>query len=284
MPETPCQRALASLPRHFAPALQGMALSGSVGATARLKLDTEEIEAGEVELSFDPLACRVTADPPTADVNRLKSGPVTIQVSTARGAPMDWELGAANPHYTPLPRISATLRSAFVAAEDSRFFQHQGFDPQQLRRAFFANLKEGRMLRGASTISQQLIKNVFLDQRRNLARKVQEAVLTWRLEQVVPKQRILELYLNLVEMGPGIYGVGQASRAYFKRPPSELSRLQAAQLAALTPSPRHLAPRLREGTLGQAWTDKIQTLLRIMRRSSAQAPKPPQVSLVSEMR
>lgn len=274
--ETPCQRVLASLPPGFVPTLQGMALSGSLGGSARLALDTSDLEAGELDVRFEPLGCRVTADPSLADANRLRTGAVTIRVSGARGAGMDWTLGPENPHFTPLPKISPHVRSAFVAAEDSRFFTHHGFDPQQLKRAFFSNLKEGRMMRGASTISQQLIKNVFLDQRRNLSRKVQEAVLTWRLEQVVPKQRILELYLNLVEMGPGVYGVGQAARAYFKRSASELSRLQAAQLAALTPSPRHLAPKLREGTLGQAWTDKIQTLLRIMRRAQPRTPAAPQ--------
>jgi monofunctional biosynthetic peptidoglycan transglycosylase len=273
---TPCQRVLASLPPRFVPALQGMALSGSLGGSARLELDTAELEAGELDVRFDPLGCRVTADPSGADANRLRTGAVTIRVSGTRGAGMDWTLGPENPHFTPLPKISPHVRNAFIAAEDSRFFTHHGFDPQQLKRAFFSNLKEGRMMRGASTISQQLIKNIFLDQRRNLSRKVQEAVLTWRLEQVVPKQRILELYLNLVEMGPGVYGVGQAARAYFKRSASELSRLQAAQLAALTPSPRHLAPKLREGTLGQAWTDKIQTLLRIMRRTQPRTPAAPQ--------
>jgi monofunctional biosynthetic peptidoglycan transglycosylase len=212
----------------------------------------------------------VTTDPPAADATRLR-GPIAIRVAGARGERGRWLLGPENPDYAPLSRISANLRAAFVAAEDSRFFAHRGFDVPQLKRAFLANLAQGRLGRGGSTISQQLVKNVFFDGRRNLSRKLQEAVITWRLEQVISKQRILELYLNLVEMGPGIHGVTQAARAYFRRPPAALTRTQAAQLAALTPSPRQLGQRLRENATGQAWTDKIQTLLRIMRRSAPRA-------------
>ncbi len=275
VPTAPCQKLLASLPPGLTPALRGLGLEGDLGLMGSLRLDSADLEGTQVDLDFTPLGCRVLADPPAADVRTLK-GPITIKVAGARNVGQPWTLGPANPDFTPLWKISGHARSAFVVAEDSAFFAHRGFDGRQLVRAFVNNLKEGRAARGASTISQQLVKNVFLGGERTLARKLQEAVLTWRLEQVIPKSRILELYLNLVEMGPGVYGVSQAAQLYFKHKPSQLTALEAAKLAALTPSPRHLAQRLLEGNPGDAMRERIQLLLRLMkRRSAAVAPAQP---------
>jgi len=269
LPKTPCQKVLASLPAGFAPALDGMALDGELGVKGRLRLDTADLGATVVDLTLDPLRCRMLSDPPEADVRSLL-GEVTVPVSGPRGRGMQWPLGPSNPDWQPYGAISRHVRTAFVVAEDGRFFGHDGFDEKQLKKAFVANLEQGRLLRGASTISQQLIKNVFLNHRRTLSRKFQEAVLTWRLEQVVPKRRILELYLNLVEMGPGVYGVAQASRHYFGRSVRVLTPLQAAHLAALTPSPRHFGQRFERGVdPGLAWTEKLRMLLRMMRRAGS---------------
>ena len=260
---------LASLPEGLAPALEGMALSGKLGLDAHLRLDTRDLASTSVGLDLAPLTCKVLADPPRADVKALR-GEVTIAVNGPRGRGMQWPLGPSNPDWQPLRRISRNARAAFVVAEDSRFFEHRGFDAVQLERAFVSNLQEGRLRRGASTISQQLIKNVFLSHRRTLSRKLQEAVLTWRMEQVIPKRRILELYLNMVEMGPGVYGVPQAARHYFGRAARSLTPLQAAHLAALTPSPRHLGQRFQTGDdPGTVWTGKLHMLLRMMRRAGS---------------
>lgn len=265
LPKTACHKVLTSLPEGFAPTLRGMALAGEMGMRASLKLDSSNLDGTEVDVSFVPLGCRVLADPPTADIRSLKRE-FSVTVSGPRGTGMRWTLGSSNPDYHPLSKISRHLKAAFIVAEDGRFYQHDGFDSRLLRLAFVSNLKENRILRGASTISQQLVKNVFLSHQRTFARKFQEAVLTWRLEQVVDKQRILELYLNLVELGPSIYGVAQASRHYFGTSPRNLSPLQAAHLAALTPSPRYLSNQFRERKPGLAWTQKLQMLLRMMRR------------------
>jgi len=279
LPETPCQKVLSSLPQGLAPRLRGLALEGNLGVEARLRLDTRDLDATDVDFGFSPLGCRVTADPPMADVRTLHQ-PLAIEVSGPRGTGMRWELGPKNPYFARLWEISKHARTAFLVAEDAHFFDHQGFDREQLRRAFIADLKEGRPVRGASTISQQLVKNVFLGHERTLSRKLQEAVLTWRLEQVIPKDRILELYLNLVEMGPGIYGIAQASRVYFHRGASDLTALQAAKLAALTPSPRQLAEGLAAGRPAGVLLDRVQLLLRLMRRghgrsNNARSPAPP---------
>jgi len=269
MPATGCQQVLASLPAGFVPTLQGMALKGEIGLRTRLRLDAANLDEAVIDLDLAPLTCKVLVDPPAADVHGMRKA-LTIKVSDARGQDRTWTLGPSNPDYQPFSRISRHIKAAFIVAEDSRFYIHEGFDKRQLKQAFITNLKENRVRRGASTISQQVIKNVFLHHKRTFSRKFQEAVLTWRMEQLIPKERILELYLNLVEMGPGVYGVGQATQHYFGRAPRSVTPLQAAHLAALTPSPRYYGQRFSGGDgPGEAWQDKLRMLLRMMRRRGA---------------
>ncbi|MBK6848762.1 MAG: transglycosylase domain-containing protein [Proteobacteria bacterium] len=272
LPTSPCQQVLAALPPGLAPKLTGLALGGEIGLSLRIDAAAGEFDRGQVALALEPLACRVLADPPAADVHQLKRS-FTNWITNADGGPRQrWTVGEENPFYRPLERIPAHLRAAFVVAEDTHFFDHQGFDPEQLRRALFFNLEQGRALRGASTISQQLVKNVFLDQQRTIARKFQEAVLTWRLEQVVDKRRILEAYLNRIELGPGVYGVEQAAQYYFGRAATQLTPLEAVHLAALAPSPRSLAARFARSAPGRTWMRRLHLLLALMQRSGNLSP------------
>ena len=138
--------------------------------------------------------------------------------------------------WVPLDRISPNLQAAVLAAEDTRFYEHHGFDIEQIRSAIESR-ERGDRLRGASTISQQTVKNLYLSPRRDLLRKVREAVLTGWMELWLPKRRILELYLNVVELGPGVFGAEAASRLYFGRPAAGLTPSQAALLAATLTAP-----------------------------------------------
>lgn len=148
------------------------------------------------------------------------------------------ELCASKDTYTPLPYISPLIVDAIVASEDAMFFSHQGFDWYEIKESFKANLKAGKMVRGGSTITQQLVKNVFLDGEKNLLRKVREALLTRSVEEQYTKEEILEKYLNVVEFGPKIFGVRQATRYYFDKTPAQVNALEAAYLAFLLPNPR----------------------------------------------
>jgi monofunctional biosynthetic peptidoglycan transglycosylase len=139
-------------------------------------------------------------------------------------------------------RISPHLKRAVVAAEDMEFFSHSGFSTVEIRAAIRESLEEGRPLRGASTITQQLAKNLWLSPSRNPLRKLKELVLTWQLERELSKKRILELYLNVVEFGPGVYGAEAAARNYFDTSASSLTEREAAQLAASLPRPRSWHP------------------------------------------
>src|SRR5207302_4623890 len=124
-----------------------------------------------------------------------------------------------------------------VAAEDGKFFRHHGFDADMIRHALDHDLEAGRIDKGASTITQQLVKNLYLSGERTIARKLEEAVLAWRAEQLLDKRRILELYLNLAELAPGVHGLADGAERYFGKLPDQLSGDEAAQLAALLPAP-----------------------------------------------
>lgn len=136
-------------------------------------------------------------------------------------------------------RVSIQLKRAVIAAEDSRFLAHEGFDWEGMELALEKNLKKGRIVAGGSTISQQLAKNLFLSASRNPLRKIQEAVITVMIETVWSKRRILEVYLNVIEWGNGIYGAEAASRRYFKASAASIGPDQAALLAAMIPNPRY---------------------------------------------
>jgi monofunctional biosynthetic peptidoglycan transglycosylase len=140
--------------------------------------------------------------------------------------------------WIPLGRISKDAVNAVIVAEDGTFWSHGGFDWFEFRESIEKNIKEGRAARGASTITQQLVKNLFLSSSKSPLRKVREWILTWYTEQSLSKSRILELYLNLIEWGRGIYGIEAASQHYFGKSASELNRDEAARLAAIIPSPR----------------------------------------------
>ena len=135
-------------------------------------------------------------------------------------------------------RISIHLKRAVIAAEDAKFSEHEGFDWEGIQRALEKNEQQGKIVAGGSTISQQLAKNLFLSASKTPWRKAQEAIITVMLEAVLDKQRIFEIYLNVVEWGEGVFGAEAAARQYYGIPAAKLSAAQAARLAILLPNPR----------------------------------------------
>ncbi|MEW6765634.1 MAG: monofunctional biosynthetic peptidoglycan transglycosylase [Pseudomonadota bacterium] len=137
------------------------------------------------------------------------------------------------------PKISNNLKRAVIAAEDAKFLEHEGFDWEGMQNALEKNLRKGRVVAGGSTISQQLAKNLFLSGEKSVIRKGQEALITLMIEGVLPKRRILELYLNLIEWGDGVFGAEAASRHYYGVSAAQLSPSQAAWMAGIVPNPRY---------------------------------------------
>lgn len=214
---------IALKPRHFIFACTVVAVTTLVPLAAWL---------GYISLSLPP-------------VDFLADPAVSFRISV-----LDWEgnsrpftVGPANPHWTPLDGAPQSLRSAVVVAEDFNFYHHRGVDWFEVWEAVKRDVRERRFARGASTISQQLAKNLFLTRDRTLSRKARELFLTRRLERTLSKDRILELYLNVVELGPLVYGVGHAAEHYFGRPLADITLRESTFLAAMLPGPRVLDPR-----------------------------------------
>jgi len=141
----------------------------------------------------------------------------------------------------PLFRISPSLIQAVLIAEDDKFFEHEGFDWESMRKALDANIKKKRVLRGGSTITQQLAKNLFLSSEQSIWRKLREAAIAWKLESELSKKRILELYLNVIDWGNGIYGAEAAARSWFSCPASGLTLSQAIRLASIISNPHRFS-------------------------------------------
>ena len=140
--------------------------------------------------------------------------------------------------WVPYKRIASSLKRAVIAAEDAKFLDHEGFDWDGIQLALEKNQKKGRIVAGGSTITQQLAKNLFLSPARSYVRKAEEAVITVMLEYILDKERIFELYLNVIEWGTGIFGAEAAAQRYFATTAARLSPEQAARLAAMAPNPR----------------------------------------------
>ena len=140
--------------------------------------------------------------------------------------------------WVPYEKISTHLKRAVIAAEDAKFLEHEGFDWEGIAKAREKNERKGRVVAGGSTITQQLAKNLFLSPSKSYARKVQEAIIALMLDAFLPKRRILELYLNVIEWGNGVFGAEAAAKRYFGTSAAQLSAEQAARLAAMIPSPR----------------------------------------------
>jgi monofunctional glycosyltransferase len=140
--------------------------------------------------------------------------------------------------WIPLQSIPQDAIDAVIVSEDGTFWSHNGFDWFEFRESVERNFEEGRSVRGASTITQQLVKNLYLSSSKNLFRKLKEWILTWYMEQQLSKSRILEIYFNVIEWGDGVYGIEAASHYYFDKSASSLNREECARLAAIIPSPR----------------------------------------------
>jgi monofunctional glycosyltransferase len=165
---------------------------------------------------------------------------ITVKDWHRKGHP--FVVGPRNPRWTPYRAIPAALKKAVVASEDANFYSHDGVDYEAIREAIKADWRKGKFVHGGSTITQQLAKNLFLSREKTLIRKVKEIVLARRMDDALSKSRILELYLNVVELGPMVYGVGHAAHYYFGTHPSALTVRECAFLASMLPGPKVYNP------------------------------------------
>lgn len=276
----PCQALLNSVPTAMADMVAGTELQGTIDGYVDLAIDRVALLAakaerkrphdapapGSLELSFPFLErCTVIHDDPRLDMGAL-SGAYRHRFIDHDGRQHSRLMARGGPGYVALSEVPLLAR-AFVALEDRRFWAHDGFDREQINNAFWYNLIEGRVRRGASTISQQAARNLWLGIDRSWGRKLQEALLTARLEATTSKIRVMELYLNIIELGPGTHGVEDAAHLYFGKPASKLNALQAAHIAALAPAPNRFAAQFIDGHVDADWLDTLREHVRRMHRA-----------------
>ncbi len=192
------------------------------------------------------------------------------------GKPMrDIIVGPSNPDYTPINEISPNLRNALLTAEDPSFYSHNGFVEESIRKSIATNFKEKAFKRGGSTISMQLVKNVYLNRQKTLARKIEEILIVWIMENgnLSSKQRMFETYLNIIEWGRNVYGIGEAARYYFNKHPSQLDIGESIFLASIVPRPKSGLYRFEgDGSLRSSLRGYFRLIGGIMARRGLTSP------------
>jgi hypothetical protein len=261
VPLTACQAMLDSTPRGLAARVKGMRLAGSLGIKGKVRFDTARLDH-DFQLSWDVSnTCRVVEVPPELSVDRFQRA-FRRKAYGPEGQPVEVESGPGTPGWVQYQAISRFMEVAVMTTEDSGFHRHRGFDEEAIKNSIRENLRRRRFVRGASTISMQLAKNLYLERTKTVARKLQEAVLTMYLEQALTKEQIMELYLNAVEFGPMVFGVGAAARHYFNTTASQLSLSQALYMASILPNPRvqHFLPG---GAVTPGWSNYLRKLMEL---------------------
>ncbi len=260
VPTASCQDMFDSLPRGAVGLLAGTRFSGTFSWNAALQLDTNRLSDVDAKWRMNN-RCRLAGVSPDIDPQRFKQ-PFTRVVPGVAGDELLVYSGPGTADWYPLSQISRYMEVAVLTTEDGGFWRHRGFDQGAIEGAIRQNVQSGRYARGASTISMQLAKNLYLSRDKHLTRKIQEALLTMLLEQELSKAEILELYFNIVEFGPDIWGIGMAADHYFNAKPVELSIAQSFFLASLLPSPK--VERFAEnGSLNPKWATYLRHLMRI---------------------
>ncbi|MBB5437106.1 hypothetical protein HDC92_000774 [Pedobacter sp. AK017] len=237
-PDQDAQEVLSAFPKGLFESLEGMQVSGKVRYDLNFYLDSALPDSVQFNSSLTPMNFKILK---WGKTNLQKINSDFIYTPYERGKPMrDIMIGPSNPNFTPLSDVSSNFKNAILTSEDPSFFTHKGFVQESIRKSFAVNFKEKKFVRGGSTISMQLVKNVFLSRQKTLARKAEEILIVWLIENnhLVSKNRMLEVYFNIIEMGQNIYGIGEATRYYFGKRPSDLNIGEGIFLANIVPRPK----------------------------------------------
>lgn len=228
-----------SLPQGLFESLEGIKAKGTLKYKMSFHLNMDSVN--RVKFNSDLDASKDFKIVQWGNTNIQKINGSFVHTVYEYGKPVrTFMVGPANPFYARLGEISPYLRNAILTAEDAYFYTHNGFHEEAFRQAIAKNIEEGEFARGGSTISMQLVKNVFLTRKKTVARKVEEAIIVWLIENLdlVSKNRMFEVYLNIIEWGPNVYGAKDASRFYFGKQPSELNLNEAIFLTSIIPAPK----------------------------------------------
>lgn len=262
LPPTNCNDVVGAIPQDILGSLSAFEWSGNWSALATVALDSRDLEATELSIRVRNL-CQFERTPAWVRIARFRE-PFRHRVIAPDGSTFEMRTGPGTEAWVAIAEVSPFVPAAIISHEDGAFYEHGGFAPWAIRDALVRNLQEGRYVVGASTISMQLAKNLFLEREKTIARKVQEVILTWWLENALTKDEILELYLNVIEYGPGVYGLRYAAAYYFGREPRDLSPAEAAFLACMLPSPTRYHVSYERGALTRSMKSRMRRLLEHM--------------------
>ncbi|MEC8022766.1 MAG: biosynthetic peptidoglycan transglycosylase [Myxococcota bacterium] len=264
VPEQDCRHLVGSIPPAMVPRLDGLVLQGVMKGSVSASVDLTNPRSYKHNIDIDLTQCQPAQ---YGRVNVSKLNDAFIHDVVEKGQSIGITVGPGTWHYRALHRIPEHVQMGALATEDHSFFKHEGFRPSLIRRAVVMNLEGGRYVYGGSTITQQLVKNLFLSREKTLTRKLEEAIIVWMVENAISKKRILELYLNCIEYGPNLYGLENASRAYFGKPVEELNALEGAFLMGLKPYPWAGWKQFERGYVKPWWHTRLKKILTGMAKS-----------------
>ena len=238
IPNMKAQDFIESLPKGLFTHFEGMQTEGEFDYRLDFEFNKNKPNALVFDSKINKKDFKITAYG-EADLSKI-NGPFTYRAIENDRLQRPVFVGESNPNYTPLSEISPYLRKSVLTTEDPSFFSHRGFINEAFKQSIIKNIKTKKFSRGGSTISMQLVKNVFLTREKTLSRKLEEILLVYILEnnRIVSKERMLEVYFNVIEWGPNIYGIGEASQFYFQKHPSQLSLNECLFLASIVPRPK----------------------------------------------
>ncbi|MEQ7798320.1 biosynthetic peptidoglycan transglycosylase [Pedobacter sp. ASV1-7] len=237
-PEQDAQEILSAFPQGLFESLDGMQVKGKIRYDLNFYLDSSLPDSVKFTSALTPTNFKILKWGKT-DLQKINKD--FIYTPYERGKPMrDILIGPANPNYVSLSEVSSNFKNAILTSEDPSFFSHKGFVQESIRKSIAVNFKAKKFVRGGSTISMQLVKNIFLSRQKTLSRKAEEILIVWLIENnnLVSKNRMLEVYFNIIEMGQNIYGIGEATRYYFGKRPSDLNIGEGIFLANIVPRPK----------------------------------------------
>ena len=233
----PAQDFFASLPKGMFKNLDGVEAQGFLNYNLTFDVDMNLLDS--LHFSFDLKKENFKLTRGQSNFTRINE-PFEYNAYEKGQLMQTFIVGRENPNFVPLGNISELLKNTILTAEDGAFFYHRGFNEEMFGKSIAANIKAGKFMRGGSTISMQLVKNVFLSRNKTIARKLEEALIVWLIENnhLVSKERMFEVYLNIIEWGPNMYGVGEASKFYFNKKPADLSLAECIFLTSIIPGPK----------------------------------------------
>lgn len=273
VPTVPAERLADALPPGLLPHLQPLEAVGTFGFDAKLVLDFAKLQSTVLEAKLRLDRVEIVRMNPDINLESLR-GTFTTHFEMPDGETVfDRVTGPGSERWVPLADLPPLLPAAVVAQEDGGFYRHGGVSLFHLRGSLVRNLERGRFVRGGSTLTMQLARNLFLHRKKTLGRKLEELVVTWLLERKFSKDELITLYLNVVEFGEGVFGIRDAARHYFDKVPYALDPVEIGFLVRLLPAPRRWGKQKEKGKVESWYAKRIERLLALLTERGHMTPE-----------